>query len=640
MQLRTHLFLWVVSATVVPLLVLGLGATHLGERAHERETSRAIFNQLNNLTAEVDRHMDGERAMVAGLARVPVVRDYLPVLGSARNGERHPEFEGRGEALAEFLEAFQGTLPTGYTIRLLDHEANTLVKVRDGQRARVRFTGLTGLPYVEEEVIDPFLVLRLSQMEPGTLHHILLPQSRQHQGQEVEPTLMDAVVPLAQGEQVVGYLAVSPGGRGVDRIFEFNASLPAGRLLVAEVHPDSPSRNGMVLYDDRSEQRFARWWTLPTTLGDIGQATLHEAVLHRPFGTVPDDPHTLFVEYYPYPDQLVSWVVALRAEPRVFSEPFQRIRHAIWLFIGIALLLALLLIPVSSRVIARPVCQLARRLKDYADGQHALRLTPRGPREIRELGTSFNYMADTLDAAREARDRARDKALQSARLASIGEMAAGIGHEINSPLNNILTLTKLMERELDDPERLRSDIEALRDEALRASETVRGILNFARQVPPAFTEFEVRDWLAESVRIVGERAREAGVGIAVHCPEGLPVRGDRNLLQQALGNLVLNAVQASPAGGVVDVQGALDDDGVLVTVTDQGAGIEPRRLDRVFDPFFTTKAVGEGSGLGLSVTLGIIEHHGGTLTIVNNAEGGVTATITLPAPSEEREPEP
>ncbi len=635
MQLRTHLFLWVVSATVIPLLVLGLGATYLGERAHKAETSQTIFNQLNNLTAEVDRHMDAERAMVRGLARVPAVREYLPVLAAAQGRRQHPEAGERSDELANFLKAFQGTLPTGYTLRILDHEANTLVKVSDGERSRAVYNGLAGLPYVEPEVIHPIFPERLNNLEPGRVHHLLLTQSQQRGDVEVEPPLLDAVVPLSHEGRIVGHLAVSPGGRGVERIFDFNTALPAGRLLVAEIQPDVPARNGMILYDDQGEQRFTRWREWPVILEDEGLAALRDAVLHRPHGRVPDDPNIHFVEYYPYPDQLASWVVALDVEPEVFSEPFERIRHAIWLFIGIALLLALALIPVASRVIARPLVRMARRLKDYADGDHAVRHAPSGPREIRELGNAFNYMADTLDAAREERDRAQEKALQSARLASIGEMAAGIGHEINSPLNNILSLSKLMERELDDPERLRGDIAALREEAMRASETVRGILNFARQVPPAFTAFDARAWLEESARLVGERAREAEVGIAIHCPEGIRVRGDQHLLQQALSNLILNAVQASPPGGVVTVTGETDGAELLVTVTDQGPGIDEAHLERVFEPFHTTKVVGEGSGLGLSVTLGIVEHHGGRLTIDNNREGGVSATVGLPLPGEE-----
>lgn len=637
MHLRTHIFVWVVVATVIPLTALGLGATWLGERAQREETSAAIIDALNNLTAEIDRQLEAERAMVASLAEAPGVRDFRPVLAAAREGRRHPEQARRAAALADFLTVFQQTLPGAYTIRLLDHRGNTVLKVRDGQHLPAPYAGLGPLPLAEPEVTDPTFRERLRGIQAGEVRHLLLPQSRQRRDRRVEPALLDQVTPLGgRGESApVGYLAVSPDGSRVERILAYKTSLPAGTLAVAEIQPGDPRRNGMILHHSGDNQRFDRLRRTPRHLEEAGLGGLRTAVMQRPYGHLAERPRLHFVEYYPYPGRLVSWVVALEVEEAVFAEPFKRIRGAIGVFTGIALVLALLLIPLGSRVIARPICHLARRLKAYADGDHSARVQPAAPTEIRELGEAFNYMADTLEAARAERDEAQQRALQSARLASIGEMAAGIGHEINNPLNNILSLTKLMSRETDRPERLARDLEAVREEALRASETVRGILNFARQVPPDFHTLEVDGWLAESTRLVAERARAAGVGIGVEAPADLRVRGDRHLLQQALANLVDNAVAASPDGGSVEVAAVGKGDEVMVTVTDQGAGIDPEGLDRVFDPFFTTKAVGEGSGLGLSVTLGIVEHHGGQLDIRNNAAGGVTATIRLPRAEED-----
>ncbi|MGM0413038.1 MAG: ATP-binding protein [Pseudomonadota bacterium] len=638
MHLRTHIFVWVVVATVIPLTALGLGATWLGERAQREETGAAIIDALNNLTAEIDRQLEAERAMVASLTEAPGVRNFRPVLEAARAGRRHPDYRERTAELADFLAVFQQTLPGDYTIRLLDHRGNTVLKVRDGEHRPAQYPGLGPLPLAEPELEAETVRHRLADIGTGEVRHLLLPQSRQHRDQEMEPALLDLVAPLGgEGQTPAGYLAVSPDGSRVERILAYTTSLPEGTLAVAEIQPGDNRRNGMLLHHSADNQRFDRLRRTPRHLEEAGLGGLRTAVMQRPYGHLADRPRLHFVEYYPYPGRLVSWVVALEAEESVFAEPFARIRGAIWVFTGIALVLALLLIPLGARVIARPVCRLARRLKAYADGDHSARVEPAGPTEIRELGAAFNYMADTLERARTERDEAQQRALQSARLASIGEMAAGIGHEINNPLNNILSLTKLMDRETDRPDRLTRDIEAVREEALRASETVRGILNFARQVPPDFHPVEVGGWLAESTRLVAERARAAGVGIGVEAAPELWVRGDRHLLQQALANLVDNAVAASPAGGSVEVTATAEGDEVVVTVTDQGAGIEPERLDRVFDPFFTTKAVGEGSGLGLSVTLGIVEHHGGALDIRNDAAGGVTATIRLPRAESDHE---
>jgi two-component system, NtrC family, sensor kinase len=196
--------------------------------------------------------------------------------------------------------------------------------------------------------------------------------------------------------------------------------------------------------------------------------------------------------------------------------------------------------------------------------------------------------------------------LQSAKLASIGQMAAGIGHEINNPLSNILSLTKLVERRLGESDKVViQDGRAIREEAERVSRIVTAILNFGRQSHPVRTRFDIRPWLFETLELVEAEAAKRHVGVKAEIESDGVIEGDRDLLQQALVNLLLNALYVSP-------------------------GIAPEVAGNVFDPFFTTKPEGEGSGLGLSISLGIVEHHNGTLKLSNNPEGGVTAMITLP----------
>ncbi|MFO7580129.1 MAG: HAMP domain-containing sensor histidine kinase [Nitrosomonas halophila] len=288
---------------------------------------------------------------------------------------------------------------------------------------------------------------------------------------------------------------------------------------------------------------------------------------------------------------------------------------------------------------AQPVCRLAGRLKAYANGDHAQRAEEKQAiDEIGSLAQAFNYLADTLDTAREQRDRAEHMMLQSNKLASIGQMAAGIGHEINNPLNNVLSYTKLLQRTLQKGEytdaqtrqRLNADLEALRDEALRASDIVRGILNFARQVPPQYTQFEVRPWLENTLALVRQAARERRVHLKLECDFTGELEGDRSQLQQALINLLLNAIQASPPDAEVLIRCQSEAKQLILTIRDEGEGIVAEKLDNIFDPFFSTKAEGEGSGLGLSISLGIIEYHNGSLTIENTPGAGVTATVVLP----------
>ncbi|MGM0679776.1 MAG: sensor histidine kinase, partial [Pseudomonadota bacterium] len=273
------------------------------------------------------------------------------------------------------------------------------------------------------------------------------------------------------------------------------------------------------------------------------------------------------------------------------------------------------------------------------NGDHAQRAEEKQAiDEIGALAQAFNYLADTLDTAREQRDRAEHMMLQSNKLASIGQMAAGIGHEINNPLNNVLSYAKLLQRTLEKTEygdaqtrqRLLDDLNALRDEALRASDIVRGILNFARQVPPQYSHFEVRPWLENTLALVRQAAKSKHVELQLECDYDGELEGDRSQLQQALINLLLNAIQASPADAKVTIHCQAEKQQLQLTICDEGEGIASGKLDNIFDPFFSTKPEGEGSGLGLSISLGVIEYHNGSLHIDNNPQTGVTATVVVP----------
>jgi two-component system NtrC family sensor kinase len=312
--------------------------------------------------------------------------------------------------------------------------------------------------------------------------------------------------------------------------------------------------------------------------------------------------------------------------------PFDQIRWAIFLLVVVAVAISLVLANLGARNIARPISELASYLKRYADGDHRSRVRVGGASEIQQMEGSFNYMADKLEHAREERDRAQGMMLQSAKLASIGEMAAGIGHEINNPLNNILSLIKLMKRDIKDADsKTLGDLESLREETLRASSIVKGILNFARQVPPQYTRFNALDWFEETRLLVQQAYHLKSMQCHIIVDAATLIQGDRQQLQQVLVNLLLNAIQASENGAEIIISMQQQQGYQHIHVEDHGKGIKQDDMERIFDPFFSTKDVGEGSGLGLSISLGIVERHGGKLTIENNTDGGVTATIILPS---------
>jgi two-component system NtrC family sensor kinase len=144
------------------------------------------------------------------------------------------------------------------------------------------------------------------------------------------------------------------------------------------------------------------------------------------------------------------------------------------------------------------------------------------------------------------------------------------------------------------------------------------------------TCYELHDWLDETLSLVAQLARDRGVQLVCTMQDELMVEGDRTQLQQALVNLLLNAIQASNKGDSVTLSVSVNDDMFTIHVDDTAGGMDDETLKKVFDPFFSTKAEGEGTGLGLSICLGIVERHGGRLVLTNNEQGGTSAQMILP----------
>lgn len=635
MRLKTNIFLWVLLASILPLMVLALAVITYSEKQYLKEVGREVNASLNNIVSELDRRLYYERQMILSLANSASMKQYLPVLKTATRGDLHQSYFQLSERLENFLSSFQGVVPGFKNIRVLDSEGNTLIKVRFGVGAVSEDDGIESNPYAEEELDDVEFTRQLNELPESELSFLLQPESRWESDEGLrEPVILDAVFPLSYEENKVGFLMVSFSGNLVDKILDVVPRLHNGRLLLAEINSDDKNRDGMLLYDDIQGLRLTQLNRSPMYLRVHEGGLLWENVQSKPEGQFTSDAGeamTYFIEYLPYPNQLATWVLAARVDQQTLVAPFDQIRWAILLLVLVAVVISLILANLGARNIARPISELASYLKRYADGDYRSRVHVGGASEIQQMKSSFNYMADTLERAREERDRAQGMMLQSAKLASIGEMAAGIGHEINNPLNNILSLIKLMKRDTRESEsKTLNDLASLREETLRASAIVKGILNFARQVPPQYTQFNALEWFEETRVLVQQAYRLKHMQCHLIIDDTAEIKGDRQQLQQVLVNLLLNAIQASANDTEIIISMQQQKNKLYIFVEDHGKGINQSDMGRIFDPFFSTKGVGEGSGLGLSISLGIVERHGGKLSIESNLDGGVTATIMLP----------
>jgi len=253
---------------------------------------------------------------------------------------------------------------------------------------------------------------------------------------------------------------------------------------------------------------------------------------------------------------------------------------------------------------------------------------------------------DQLKAAREelqervvAQRMAESRLVQAAKLAAVGEMAAGIAHELNNPLTTVSGFTELVLEELPEGNGVRNDLELVLREAQRARGVVRRLLDFARQSENARVRSDINEIIVDVLALVNHLLRMSGVQLSTDLSDGIPwISVDRNQIKQVILNLVHNALHAMPTGGELHIKTSLRQreqrEWIAMSMMDTGTGISPENLERVFEPFFTTRSKDGGTGLGLSVTYGIIADHGGLIDVDSQVGKGSTFTVWLPVEAE------
>ncbi len=227
--------------------------------------------------------------------------------------------------------------------------------------------------------------------------------------------------------------------------------------------------------------------------------------------------------------------------------------------------------------------------------------------------------------------RLENQLIQSDRLAALGQLAAGVAHEINTPLTLILGYTDILKKSVRSDNLESSYLKTIIEESERISDIVRSLLNFARPTNMSAGRCKVNEACRRTLRIFGGQMSRRGIKVTSDLDESQPEAAiDIGELQQVILNMILNAMQAMPDGGHLGIKTGTSGDVVKITITDTGTGIAPENMRKIFNPFFTTKDVGKGTGLGLSVSFDIIEKHGGTVKVESQLGKGTAFMIILP----------
>ncbi|MCK4410375.1 MAG: HAMP domain-containing protein, partial [Candidatus Eisenbacteria sp.] len=286
--------------------------------------------------------------------------------------------------------------------------------------------------------------------------------------------------------------------------------------------------------------------------------------------------------------------------------------------------------------IVRPVRNMTRASRDLAQGRMDARVDvdPKAAGELVELAETVNFMAQSIAERDERIQESARKITESKKLATLGQLAAGIAHEINNPLGGIVMYSHMLEEDLVKAEN-RENVRKIAREADRCKAIVKGLLDFARQTKPERTESNINHVVNEVIALLEQQSIFHNISIVKDQSPSIPlVEVDVGQMQEVFMNLILNAAQAMDGSGTLTAITRLVKDATVVEIEirDTGPGIPSDKTDKIFEPFYTTKEIGRGTGLGLSIAYGIIERHHGSIHVESEVGRGTSFFVRLPVP--------
>ena len=542
--------------------------------------------------------------------------------------------------LARMEQSFLGWQkldPTLQAIRLIDPAGHVLVKVKEGkvnqavgppqqpyQMPAVHFVG--GRDFFQAALQLPQNSILISNLERGKID----------EEEAFCPAMVRFALPLLAGNKRVGVLVINVWGEQAGRLINRVIAEQEGSAFLVERNPADKKRNGIYLFHRDTTCEFGDQTGSQRTVLNDYPPEITTAWMNSDHG-ITRDPRTrdmlAHAFYSPYGQQDRGWVVVVNAKRDFFLGPLATIKRLTGLWAVVVVILATAVSLFFARSLTRP-------LQGVVDGVRRMGQQPRERiriavgDEVGFLANEINRMADAMQEQAEEKLRVEEQIRTTEKLASIGEMAAGLAHELNTPLGNIKALALLARKGVEqggcDREALQGDLGDIADQASKCSSIIGGLLSFARCSEGVPASHDPLTLLQDAFALVRLRAEKLQVTLQSADTGPLPrLYLDGDQLRQVFVNILLNAIDATP-GGSVTVSVLAEAERMLFRFCDTGCGIQAEHLDRIFDPFFTTKEVGQGTGLGLSVSYGMLQGMGGQIEVASQPGTGTTFTVILP----------
>lgn len=305
-------------------------------------------------------------------------------------------------------------------------------------------------------------------------------------------------------------------------------------------------------------------------------------------------------------------------------QTLNRIRNLIILLTVIVMLVGSVLSCFMSRLITKPLNRLVEFTHDLAKGDFGKSIEIKSRDEVGELSETFNNLSYELNAYRKKMEESYKQMLRTEKLTALGRLSAGLAHELRNPLTSIRTLFQTFK---DNPSLTRDDMEIVLLAADQMNDLLTKFLRFARSDEFNLSDVYINSVIKQVLNLTQFQIKNQSVKVSLNLSKLPPIKADRAMLQQALLNLVLNAVEAMPDGGTLTISSKMENSSAVVSIGDTGSGIPEEIKNKIFDPFFTTK--NDGTGLGLSIVYNIASIHNGEISFESNGKG-TTFTLEIP----------
>jgi two-component system NtrC family sensor kinase len=594
--------------------------------------------QVNNLAARsavgLAELVERSRTSLTTMAATPELREYL----SALEQRDRPRLQRSLQELERSFLGWQKLDSTIQAIRLIDPNGNVLLKIKEGKPIPASGPPRRpyGLPSVHSVAGRPFFRDALA-LPAGTILISNLERGKVEEEEVFCPAMVRFATPLRLSDDTpAGVLIVNVWGEQAGRLINRLIDKDEGNAFLIERNPGDQQRNGIYLFHrDESCQFGDQTGSHRTVFSDYpAKITTAWMISDRGIASDPRSDDILAHHYYsPYGTPDRGWVVVVNARKSFFLGPLATIGRLSLLWVGVVVLIATVVSFFFARSLTRPIQAVVEGVRRM--GEHpAERINTSTSDEVGFLAGEINRMADAIQHNAEERLRVEEQIRNTEKLASVGEMAAGLAHELNTPLGNIKALAILTRKGIEqgacDRALLTADMDDIADQAAKCSGIISGLLSFARRSEPRLGSHDPAVLVREALALVRLRAEKQQVRLHFAEPAvSPPLTVDGDQLRQVFVNLLLNGIDAAP-GGSIEVGMQASDDSIALIFRDNGCGIPTEQLDRIFDPFFTTKDVGQGTGLGLSVSYGIARNLGGRIEVDSTRGQGSSFTVILP----------